>query len=132
MTILSPERRAKLEAMRGKPPRLAKVIKSKNAQPTSMAELEETVEKMIALQALGEGLKLARQRRHLTTRQLASALGVSQSRVVHIEQANENLEMQTVARVAKQLGYRVLVQFIPENANEAAIQVNMPQLEANI
>jgi predicted XRE-type DNA-binding protein len=132
MTTLSAERRAKLEAMRGKPPRLAKVIKPKDVQPTSLSELEETVEKMIALQALGEGLKLARQRRNLTTRQLASALGVSQSRVVHIEQANENLEMQTLARVAKQLGYRVLVQLIPENANEASISVNMPQLEANV
>jgi predicted XRE-type DNA-binding protein len=132
MSTLSPERRAKLEAMRGKPPRLAKVIKSKDVQPTSMAELEETVEKMIALQALGEGLKLARQRRNLTTRQLASALGVSQSRVVHIEQANENLEMQTVTRVAKKLGYRVLVQFIPENTNETSISITMPQLEASV
>jgi DNA-binding XRE family transcriptional regulator len=132
MSTLSAEHRAKLEVMRGKPPRLAKVIKPKDVQPISVAELEETVEKMIALQALGEGLKLARQRRHLTTRQLASALGVSQSRVVHIEQANENLEMQTVTRVAKKLGFRVLVQFIPENVNEAAISVNMPPFEANV
>jgi DNA-binding XRE family transcriptional regulator len=126
---LSPERRTKLEAMRGKPPRLANMMTPAEVKPTPIPELEAMVNQMIASQAIGQGLKLARKQRKLTTRQLASALGVSQSRVVHIEQANDSLEIQTVARVAKQLGYRVLVQLIPENASEAAISVTVPQFE---
>jgi hypothetical protein len=39
------------------------------------------------------------------------------------------LEIQTVARVAKKLGYRVLLQLIPEDASEAAISVTVPQFE---
>ena len=129
---LSQERQAKLEAMQGQPPRLAKMMTSSEVQPTSIPELETMVNQMIASQAIGQGLKLARKQRKLTTRQLASALGVSQSRVVHIEQANESLEIQTVARVAKELGYRVLVQLIPENASEAAISVTVPQFESSV
>ena len=124
---LSPERKAKLEAMRGQPPRLAKMMTPSQATP--ITELQKIVEKMIASQAIGEGLRLARKQRRLTTRQLAQALGVSQSRVVHMEQASDSLEIQTVARVAKQLGYRVLVQLIPEDANESAISVTVPQFE---
>lgn len=126
---ISPERKAKLEAMRGKPPRLAQINLSQDIQPISIPELEQMVNQMIASAAVGEGLKLARKQRRLTTRQLATALGVSQSRVVHIEKANDSLELQTVARVAKQLGYRVLVQLIPENAADLAISVSVPQLE---
>ncbi len=129
---LSQERRAKLEAMQGQPPRLAKMMTPAEVQPTPTPELEAMVNQMIASQAIGQGLKLARKQRKLTTRQLASALGVSQSRVVHIEQANESLEIQTVARVAKELGYRVLVQLIPENASEAAISVIVPQIESHV
>ena len=125
--ILSPERKAKLETMRGKPSRLAKTTSS---QATPIEDLQKLVEEMIASQAIGEGLRLARKQRRLTTRQLAQALGVSQSRVVHMEQASDSLEIQTVARVAKQLGYRVLVQLIPEDANESAISVTVPQFEA--
>lgn len=126
---LSPERKAKLEALRGQPPRLAKMTPSQN-QATPIDELQKIVEEMIASQAIGEGLRLARKQRRLTTRQLAQALGISQSRVVHMEQASDSLEIQTVARVAKQLGYRVLVQLIPEDANESAISVTVPQFEA--
>ncbi len=129
---LSPERRAKLEAMRGQPPRLASMMTPAEIQPTPIPELESMVNQMIASQAIGQGLKLARKQRKLTTRQLASALGISQSRVVHIEQANDSLEIQTVARVAKELGYRVLVQLIPENASEAAISVTVPQFETSL
>ncbi len=124
---LSPERRTKLEAMRQQQPRLANMMTPTEVQPTPIPELEAMINQMITSQAIGQGLKLARKQRKLTTRQLASALGVSQSRVVHIEQANDSLEIQTVARVAKELGYRVLVQLIPENATEAAISVTVPQ-----
>jgi transcriptional regulator with XRE-family HTH domain len=79
---------------------------------------------------VGESLRIARKQRRLTTRQLAAELGVSQSRVVHMEQANDNLEIQTVARVAKTLGYRVLLQLIPEDTTKAAISVTVPQFEA--
>jgi ribosome-binding protein aMBF1 (putative translation factor) len=129
-TTLTPEQLNKLQMMRGKPPRLAKMRRPKEVAPLEVAALEQMVTEMIALQAVGESLKIARKQRRLTTRQLAAELGVSQSRVVHMEQANDNLEIQTVARVAKTLGYRVLLQLIPEDASEAAISVTVPQFEA--
>lgn len=78
--------------------------------------------------AIGEGLKLARVQRQLSTRKLAEVLGVSQSRVMQIERSGDNLEIPTIARVAKSLGYKVLVQLVPEDAAQEAISVPIPDL----
>ncbi len=119
----------KLRAMRNDPPREARVN-----QPDSQLEglqlnltaLEDRLEAAITMGRIGEGLREARKRRKLSTRALADRLNISQTRVVNVERASETLELQTIARFAAQLGYRLAVQLIPEDANDPAMLIQLP------
>lgn len=75
------------------------------------------------MKRIGEGLRVARKRKKLSTRALAEQLHISQTRVMSAERASETLELQTVARFAAQLGYRLAVQLIPEDANDPAMLI---------
>ena len=86
-----------------------------------------TFDQLIAVQTVGDGLRQARERRKLTSRQLASQLDLSQSRIMQVERANSQLELRTVAQVAGGLGYRVKLELIPDDASEPTISVTMPR-----
>ncbi len=86
-----------------------------------------TLEQLIAVQTVGDGLRQARKRRKLSSRQLASQLDLSQTRIMELERANTQLELRTVARVAEGLGYQVKLELIPDDANEPTIRITMPR-----
>ena len=73
--------------------------------------------------SIGDGLRLARVQRQRSTRKLAEALGVSQSRVMQIERSGDNLEIPTIVRVANSLGYKVLVQLVPIDKADQTISL---------
>jgi ribosome-binding protein aMBF1 (putative translation factor) len=116
----------KLRQMRKNPPRVAKVNLGEPQLATLSLDLESLqahLEAAITMKRVGEGLREARKRRKLSTRALAEQLQISQTRVVNVERANEALELQTIARFAAQLGYRLAVQFIPDDANDPAMLI---------
>ncbi len=95
--------------------------------------LSRHLENAILMKRIGEGLREARKRRKLSTRALAEQLQISQTRVVNVENANETLELQTIARFAAQLGYRLAVQFIPEDDSDPAMLIPLPnQRKSNL
>ena len=119
----------KLRAMRNDPPREARVNQPDmqlKKLTLDLEGLEHQLEAAITMQRIGEGLREARKRRKLSTRALAEQLHISQTRVVNVERASETLELQTIARFAAQLGYRLAVQLIPEDANEPAMLIQLP------
>ena len=122
----------KLRAMRNDPPREAKVNQPEIQPGKLTLDLEgvkHQLEAAISMKRIGEGLRAARKRKKLSTRALAEQLHISQTRVMSVERASETLELQTVARFAAQLGYRLVVQLIPEDENDPAmlIQLSLPR-----
>ena len=118
----------KLRAMRNDPPREARVnqpdIELKKLT-LDLEGLEHQLEAAITMKRIGEGLREARKRKKLSTRALAEKLQISQTRVVSVERASETLELQTVARFAAQLGYRLAVQLIPEDESDPAMLIQL-------
>lgn len=119
----------KLQAMLSTPPR--EVIVPNNAQfvEENFEAFSNNLEQLIAVQTVGDGLRQARKRRKLSSRQLAIQLELSQTRIMEMERANTELELRTVARVAEGLGYRVKLELIPDDVNEPIISVTMPRKE---
>ena len=116
----------KLRELQNSPPRVAKVKLGAVPLKTSILEIEALntqLEEMITMRRVGEGLRAARKRKKLSTRALADKLQISQTRVMNVERANEALELQTIVRFAAQLGYRMAVQFIPDDSNDPAILI---------
>ena len=116
----------KLRELQNSPPRVAKVNLGAVPLKTSVLEveaLETQLEEMVTMRRVGEGLRAARKRKKLSTRALADKLQISQTRVMNVERANEALELQTIVRFAAQLGYRMAVQFIPDDSNDPAILI---------
>jgi ribosome-binding protein aMBF1 (putative translation factor) len=89
------------------------------SQPGSRAELMAFLDDLISHKRLGEALKAAREEQGLSTRALAKQVDLSHTRIQAIESANETLEMQTVAKIAEALGYRINVQFIPNDTSKS-------------
>jgi ribosome-binding protein aMBF1 (putative translation factor) len=119
----------KLQAMLGTPPREVKIPTNTNFAEENFEEFSNTLDQLIAVQTVGDGLRQARKRRKLSSRQLALQLELSQTRIMEMERANTELELRTVARVAEGLGYRVKLELIPEVLNEPTISVTMPRKE---
>jgi ribosome-binding protein aMBF1 (putative translation factor) len=128
-TTIRPDTLEKLKALRNAPPRIAKTQSLETQLQTIQLDVEALsshLENVILMKRIGEGLREARKRRKLSTRALAEQLQISQTRVVNVENANETLELQTIARFATQLGYRLAVQLIPENENDPAMLIPLP------
>ena len=116
----------KLQAMLGTPTREVIVPNNASFVEENFEEFSNTLDQLIAVQTVGDGLRQARKRRKLSSRQLAIQLELSQTRIMEMERANTELELRTVARVAEGLGYRVKLELIPDDANEPIISVTMP------
>ncbi len=115
-----------VQAMLGTPPVDVVVAEGSSFVIEDFATFSSTLDQLIAVQTVGDGLRQARKRRKLTSRQLASQLDLSQTRIMEMERANTELELRTVARVAEGLGYRLKLELIPNDANEPTISVTMP------
>ena len=116
-----------LHAMLGTPPVDVVIPEGSSFVEENFEAFSNTLEQLIAVQTVGDGLRQARERRKLTSRQLASQLDLSQSRIMQVERANSQLELRTVAQVAGGLGYRVKLELIPDDASEPTISVTMPR-----
>jgi ribosome-binding protein aMBF1 (putative translation factor) len=122
----------KLKAMLGTPPREVIVPQNTKLVEENFEEFSNTLDQLIAVQTVGDGLRQARKRRKLSSRQLALQLELSQTRIMEMERANTELELRTVARVAEGLGYRVKLELIPDDVNEPTISVTMPHKELSV
>jgi ribosome-binding protein aMBF1 (putative translation factor) len=120
----------KLQAMLGTPPREVIVPEGSSFVEENFEAFSNKLEQLIAVRTVGDGLRQARERRKLTSRQLASQLDLSQSRIMQVERANAQLELRTVAQVAGGLGYQVKLELIPDDASEPTICVVMPRKNA--
>lgn len=58
----------------------------------------------------------ARERAHLNQKQLAKAIGTTQSGVSRIEQGEQNLTIATLRKIAKAVGSEVVIQLRPLRA----------------
>jgi ribosome-binding protein aMBF1 (putative translation factor) len=119
--------REKLHAMLGTPAIDVEIPESMELVEEDFETFSNTLEQLIAVQTVGDGLRQARKRRKLSSRQLASQLDLSQTRIMELERANTQLELRTVARVAEGLGYRVKLELIPDDASEPTISIIMPR-----
>jgi ribosome-binding protein aMBF1 (putative translation factor) len=115
---LSPERRAMLQAMLEMP---EGAIVPKKAQPIETANPEDllsTIEVGVLAQTIGELLEQARMERGIGVRELARRLNLNHARVKQLEDAgrgrSENIEVQSLARLAKALSYKVRIVLEPE------------------
>jgi ribosome-binding protein aMBF1 (putative translation factor) len=117
----------KLQAMLGTPPREVNIPNNAKFVEENFKAFSSTLDQLIAVQTVGDGLRQARKRRKLSSRQLAIQLELSQTRIMEMERANTELELRTVARVAEGLGYRVKLELIPDDVNEPTISVTMPR-----
>jgi HTH-type transcriptional regulator / antitoxin HipB len=124
---ISASTKAKLEALRGKPERAAHVANPKAMIETHPAALEAQIQEFVIASRVGELLRLARQSRKLSTRALGERVGVSQPRVTAVEQASTDLELDTIARFASGLGYRVVVQLVPTGEPGPVFSTDLPQ-----
>ncbi len=122
---LRPDTLEKLEKLRGSPPREATTAHRHGDVAISPDQLTAQLESAILAQSIGEALKRARKGRALTTRALAQKACLSQSRIVQIEHANAELELQTVALVAHTLGYTVNIQLVPVDSTIPNIRVTL-------
>ncbi len=122
----------RLQAMLGTPPREVDVPNNAQFVEENFEEFSNTLEQLIAVQTVGDGLRQARKRRKLSSRQLALQLELSQTRIMEMERANTELELRTVARVAEGLGYRVKLELIPDDFNEPTISITMPHKKLSL
>ena len=116
----------KLEATLGTAPRALKSAQPEQFAVENHKTFVRNLEQQIAVQTVGDGLRQARIRRKISSRELAKQLSLSQTRIMNLEKANTELELRTVARVAEQLGYSLKLELIPNNASEPTISVTMP------
>jgi ribosome-binding protein aMBF1 (putative translation factor) len=113
----------KLQAMLGTPPEEIQVPEDMVLTEENHHAFLQNLDHQIAVQTIGQGLREARKRRKLSSRQLAAQVNLSQSRIMQLEQANDELEIRTVAQIAEGLGYRLQLELIPENASDPVISV---------
>lgn len=83
----------------------------------------DTLKKAPAPPSIG-WVKALREALGMTTAQLAKRVGVNQSRITHIEQAEseENLKLSTLSKVAEGLGMKFVYGFVPKDDLESLIR----------
>jgi len=76
-------------------------------------EMKELVERELASLRLGAEIARIREKRHLSQTQLAARAGMSASKISAMENSPRNVELGTLIRIARALGYRIRPEFIP-------------------
>jgi ribosome-binding protein aMBF1 (putative translation factor) len=126
---ISPQANALLEQMMQQPPRLAKIKRPISQHATTPEQIRDLLDSQILAKNLGDLLRQAREKRNLSTRDMAARVGVSQPRVVAVEKAQTQLEIQTLVRFAAAAQYRVAVQLIPVGEPGTPIEIELSGLE---
>lgn len=123
---ISPETELLLERMMKQPPRVAIVRNDYHTKSTTPQEIQQIVDGFVLTKNLGDLLRQARQNRKLSTRAMAAKVGVTQPRVIAVEKAQTQLEIETLVRFATAANYRVNVQLIPMDEPGVPISIELP------
>ena len=78
--------------------------------------MKKLVERELANLRLGADIARMREERHLTQTQLAARAGMSASKISAIESSAKNVEIATLIRIARALGYQFKLEFVPTRA----------------
>jgi ribosome-binding protein aMBF1 (putative translation factor) len=115
---LSPERRALLEATLNQPEGPITPLKAQPVVEANPADLEAIIDEAVLALTIGELLERARTERGVGVRELARRLNINHARIKQLEAAGrgrpDNVEVQSLARQAKALAYRVRIVLEPE------------------
>ena len=96
------------------------------SKPVSGRQLELDVEQAILADTIGDMLRQARIQQRQTARGLGKALGVSHPRILAVERGGSRVQMATLARVARALGYSITVRLDPQDSNRKPIVMQLP------
>jgi DNA-binding XRE family transcriptional regulator len=98
-----------------------KPLSQKLSEALPLETVVARVNEELMLHSLGEVLRLARQARGMTLRDLAQKLEVKHPRIVQLEQAETAIELQTLTRHAEALGYEIRLEFVPREGGEVLV-----------
>ncbi len=110
---------ALLEGIKDRPAKVPNQIK---LEPTTPQAIQATLEDEFIAQSVSELLTQARKQRGFTLEQIGRVLDVGKGRMSQIEKEGANLELQTLARVAKALDYDVKVTFVSRRSDQSSIE----------
>jgi DNA-binding Xre family transcriptional regulator len=118
---LEPEKRAALEAMLNLPKDELIPLKTQPITVQNPDDLEPIIEAGVLALTIGELLEQARTERGVGVRELARRLSLHHARVKQLEGIgqNGNIEIQTLARQARALAYRVRIILEPEEGGQS-------------
>ncbi len=121
LELLEPLRRAALEAMLALPEAAIIPLKLQLILEQNPDDLEATIQAGVLAFTIGELLEQARTERGVGVRELARRLDVHHARVKQLEGIGQdgNIEIQTLARQAKALAYRVRIILEPEEGGRS-------------
>jgi ribosome-binding protein aMBF1 (putative translation factor) len=117
MKKVSPAMKKRIQALRGSPETTAQVIQPKT-QTVAPADIKTLLEQSILVEHIGAAFAQMRQLKGLTTRELGTALGLSQPRVTALEKA-ENANVDTLVRFANEAEYDVVL--LPRTSAKPAL-----------
>jgi len=80
-------------------------------------EMKDLVESELANLRLGAEVARMRAKRRLSQTQLAARAGMSASKISAIERSAKNVELATVVRIARALGYQFRPKFVEVKSN---------------
>ena len=83
------------------------------------ARIREAVYGEFTLEQAGKLIEQAREKRGLSTQELAQKVGLSQPRVIQVQNAGETLNLTTLVKFAGALGYRLRLEFVPQEGGES-------------
>lgn len=78
-------------------------------------QIAATIKAEVVARSAGELVEKAMQAQDVSLRELASRLGVVNSRVAEIRKAGQAIEVQTLARYAEALGYELEISFVAKD-----------------
>jgi DNA-binding XRE family transcriptional regulator len=110
---------ALLEGIENRPAKMPNQVKLETTTPQA---IQATLEDEFIAQSVSELLTQARKRRGFTLEQIGRVLEVGKGRMSQIEKKGANLELQTLARVAKALDYDVKVTFVSRRSDQSSIE----------
>lgn len=110
---------ALLEGIEDRPAKVPNQVKLETTTPQA---IQATLEDEFIAQSVSELLTQARKQRGFTLEQIGRILEVGKGRMSQIEKEGANLELQTLARVAKALDYDVKVTFVSRRSDQSSIE----------
>ncbi len=118
--VLDGQPSERLKRFLNETPALEKTAKlpTKLSQAMSLETVLSKVNEELLLHSVGELLRLAREQKGMSLRELAEKLEVKHPRIVQLEKAQTAIELQTLTRHADALGYDIRLEFIPREGGD--------------